>query len=252
MHIVSTPFKLIIINVVIFALMKIMWLLAPSLDITMESVVEHMALPATAGEAVKSYWTALTYMFTHLDFWHLLINCLWLAWFGTLLCEIAGARHVALNYIGGGLAGAILYVSFNTGFSPASDACLIGASAATLGVITATLVSEPGKRVRLAFIGTFSLRKLAIAGGVVFLLASMEMAPSQTAAHIGGIISGGLWAVAWRLYNRRNMRVMQQRARRRLARMELIDKARRSGYSSLTDAEKLILFDLSTSRRGAT
>ena len=94
-----------------------------------------MALPATAHEAVINFWTIFTYMFTHLDFWHLLINCLWLAWFGSLLCEIAGARHVMTTYIGGGIAGAIMYVTFNTGFFPTSDACLIGASAATLGVI---------------------------------------------------------------------------------------------------------------------
>ena len=248
----NVSFRLITVNVIIFALMKIMWQLAPSMNITMEGVVEHMALPATAHEAVINFWTIFTYMFTHLDFWHLLINCLWLAWFGSLLCEIAGARHVMTTYIGGGIAGAIMYVTFNTGFFPTSDACLIGASAATLGEITATLVSEPGKRVKLALMGIFSLRKLAIAGAVVFLLASMEMAPSQTAAHIGGIIAGGIWAVAWRIYNRRNMRIMQQRTRKRLARMELIDKARRSGYSSLTDAEKLTLFDLSTPRRDAT
>ncbi len=232
--------------------MKIMWLLAPSMDITMESAVEYMALPATDLGAAMSPWTILTYMFTHIDFWHLLVNCLWLAWFGSLLCEIAGARHVFINYIWGGILGGVTYVAFNTGFSPASDACLIGASAATLGVITATLVSEPGKRVRLAFIGIFPLRKLAIAGGIVFLFASMEMAPSQTAAHIGGMTAGAIWALIWRLHNRRNLRIMQQRARKRLARMELIEKARRSGYSSLTDAEKLKLFDLSAPRRNAT
>lgn len=229
--------------------MKIVWLFIPSMALTMESVVESLALPATVRGVAEAPWTVATYMFTHLDFWHLLVNCLWLAWFGMLLSEIAGDRHVTITYIGGGIAGAMLYVAFTTGFFPGSDACLVGASAATLGVITAALVSEPGKRVRLAFIGTFALRKLAVAGAVVFLLASLEMAPSQTAAHMGGILAGGIWAVAWRLYNRRNMRVMQQRTRRRLARMELVDKARRSGYASLTDHEKLTLFDMSSERQ---
>ncbi|MBD5225030.1 MAG: rhomboid family intramembrane serine protease [Bacteroidales bacterium] len=247
----NVPFRLIAVNVAVFALMKTVWLLIPSLDISMESVVGWLALPASwSGVAVKP-WTVISYMFTHLDFWHLLVNCLWLAWFGCLLQDVAGGRQVIVNYIAGGITGALLYVSFNSGFFPGEDACLIGASAATLAVITATLVSEPGRRVKIALVGIFPLRKLAVAGAVIFLFASLEMAPSQTAAHFGGIIAGGLWALAWRLYHRRHMRLMQQRTRSRLLRMELLEKARRNGYSSLTDAEKLSLFDLSVPRRDA-
>lgn len=247
----KAPFRLIAINVAIFAVMKIAWLLTPSTAVSMERIVGWLALPATWGELTAVPWTVVTYMFTHLDFWHLFVNCLWLAWFGCLLGDIAGGRQVAVNYLGGGITGALLYVSFNSGFIPGADACLVGASAATLAVITATLVAEPGRRVKITLIGTFSLRKIAVAGAVIFLLASLEMAPSQTAAHLGGILAGGIWAAVWRLYNRRHMRLMQQRTRSRLARIELLEKARRNGYSSLTESEKLSLFNLSAPRRDA-
>lgn len=247
----NVPFRLIAVNVAIFALLKIVWLLTPSLGISMESIVGWLALPASWSGVAREPWTIVTYMFTHLDFWHLLVNCLWLAWFGCLLGEVAGGLQVFVNYLAGGITGALLYVSFNSGFLPEADACLIGASSATLAVITATLVSEPGRRVKIALIGIYPLRKLAVAGAVIFLFASLEMAPSQTAAHIGGIVAGGILAVAWRFFHRRHMRLMQQRTRSRLARMELIEKARRNGYSSLTEAEKLSLFNLSAPRRDA-
>ncbi len=247
----NIPFRLITANVAIFAIMKLVWLLIPSLEISMESVVGWLALPASWSGVARAPWTVITYMFTHLDFWHLLVNSLWVAWFGCLLCEVAGGRQVLVNYLAGGIAGGLFYVSFNSGFFPGADACLIGASAATLAVITATLVSEPGRRVKIALVGVYSLRKLAVVGAVIFLFASLEMAPSQTAAHLGGIVAGGIWAITWRLYHRRHMRLMQQRTRYRLTRMELLEKARRSGYSSLTEAEKISLFNLSAEHRNA-
>lgn len=229
----------------VFALLKLLWVCLSAGNPAMEQALAWLALPSQPSEVALVPWTAVTYMFTHIDFWHLLINCLWLGWFGCMLAEIAGMRMMAVTYFAGGLTGAVAYVCVSAWLWPGTDACLLGASAATLAVVTATLIAEPGKRVQFAFIGAFSLRKLAVAGAVVFLLASMEMAPQQTVAHAGGIAAGAFSALLWKIVTRKNMRVMQQLTRRRLDRIELMDKAKRSGYASLTDDERLRLFNLS-------
>lgn len=245
----SLPIRIVTANVVIFAILKLAWVTMPAHILDMDAVVEALALPATARDFAVRPWTMATYMFTHIDFWHLLVNSLWLAWFGTLLTEIAGRGWALWNFVAGGVAGGVCYLLFSSVAAQPSDACLLGASAATMGVISAAMVAAPGKKVKMALVGTFSLRWVAAAGFVLFLLASLEMAPSQTAAHLGGIATGVISATVWRLHTRRNMRVMQQQARLRLEHHELVEKARQSGYASLTNAEKLQLFNLSSSGR---
>lgn len=243
--------RLVLINIAVFLLLKLIWLISPS-AITVEEIIGALALPASFGEAVKAPWSIVTYMFIHVDFWHLLVNCLWLAWFGALLKEIAGRRILALNFIAGGIAGGLCYLSLSAITDGESGAYLLGASAAVFAVITATLISAPRKRVTLAFIGSFSLRSIAAVGMVLFFLASIEMDSSQTAAHLGGIIVGTASSMAWRTKSRRRMEAMKSRARNRLEHLSLIEKVNRNGYSSLSRKEQLRLFNLSASEHSAT
>ena len=243
--------RLVLINIAVFLLLKLIWLISPP-AITVEEIIGALALPASLGDAVKAPWSILTYMFIHVDFWHLLVNCLWLAWFGALLKEIAGRRILALNYVAGGIAGGVCYLSLSAITSGSSEAYLLGASAAVFAVITATLISAPRKRVTLAFIGSFSLRSIAAVGMVLFFLASIEMEPSQTAAHFGGIIVGIASSMVWRAKSRRRMEAMKSKARNRLEHLSLIEKVNRYGYSSLSRKEQLRLFNLSASEHSAT
>lgn len=215
---------------------------------TVPHVVEWLALPATADNPWQHLMSPVTYMFTHIDFWHLLINCLWLAWFGNMLGEVAGKRWVVPVYVCGGIAGAIFYLAFSSVIlrdSITPGTMLLGASAATLALIAATIIITPGRRVTLAFIGTFPLKWIAAVAGVIFILAAFEMEPGQTAAHLGGVAAGCLWGAGWQTVTRRKMQRMKKSARQRVGQAALLQKVRRNGYASLTRAEKLTLFNLS-------
>lgn len=238
--------RLAIANIAVFLVLKLLWLTAP--DGTVDAIVNLLALPSTPGQLIHTPWALLTYMFIHIDFWHLVINCLWLAWFGALLSEVAGSRWLLADFLAGGLAGALMFMIVAP-MASAGSACLLGSSAAVFAVITATLISAPQKRVTLALIGAFSLRWIAAVGMILFFLASIEMEPSQTAAHLGGIAVGIISSIIWRLHTRRDMETMKNLTRNRLDHLALIDKVNRSGYSSLSRQEQLRLFNLSTGNR---
>lgn len=236
---------LILISISVFLMLKLLWFFAPE---AVTAAVEQLALPASGPAQWRHLLSPLTYMFTHIDFWHLLINSLWLAWFGGMLGEVAGKRWVVPLYLGGGVTGAIFYTAFSSVILHglvAPGTMLLGGSAATLAVITATLIITPGRRVTLALIGTFPLKWIAAVAGVIFILASLEMEPGQTAAHIGGIFAGGIWGTAWMAYTRRKMKQMKMAAKRSVNQAALLQKVRRNGYASLSRSEKLSLFNLS-------
>lgn len=248
---ISWPVRLAGINLLVFALLKITWMLLPTHLVSMESIVGALALPDTAGALLLRPWTLCTYMFTHIDFWHLLVNSLWLVWFGGLMCDIAGTRRFLQSFVLGGFGGAACYLLMaHTPFgahdgAEAMASCLLGSSAATMGVVAATMVTAPRRRVEFPLIGSITLHRMAAIGLVLFLCASMEMAPTQNAAHLGGIVAGVAAALVWRYRYRRHARTMKRHIRYRFERMELVEKARTSGYASLSHAERVKLFDLS-------
>ena len=238
-----TAIRIIIINFVIFLSIKGIWLVAPDLA---ESTINALALPSALNEAAAAPWSVISYMFVHIDFWHLLVNALWLAWFGSLLERIAGWRWTLADIIAGGLAGAVSYLALPLAIAGTEPAILLGASAATLSVISATLVSVPDKRIHIPVFGSVSLKVLSAVGLGVFICASLEMTAAQTAAHAGGMAAGAFSAFIWKRHSRRKMEQMKARTRERVTQMSLVDKARRSGYASLSRNEQLKLFNLSS------
>lgn len=222
--------------------MKIIWLTSPA---TINVVVDNVALPAEWNRFIVAPWTALTYMFIHIDLWHMVVNCLWLLWFGAMLNKMAGWRWVLVTYFAGGIFGAISYLTLGAISSTTSGTCLLGASAATLAVSASTLICVPNKKVKIPFIGTFTLKWVAAVGFVLLALTSIEMTTAQTVAHAGGIIAGGLCAIIWRIISRKRMNRIKIMAKQRMTHLTLVEKARRSGYASLTRDEQIQLFNTS-------
>ncbi|MEJ0013218.1 MAG: rhomboid family intramembrane serine protease [Bauldia sp.] len=79
---------------------------------------------AAIGDGAR-VWTFLTYAFLHADWGHVLINCVWLAAFGSPLARRFGAvRFLAYSAVGS-IAGAAVHLAIY----PTSAAPVIGASA---------------------------------------------------------------------------------------------------------------------------
>jgi membrane associated rhomboid family serine protease len=145
-------------------------------------------------------YTLLSYMFFHGDALHLIGNMLFLWVFGDNVEDALGhARYLAfyvLCGIAGGLAHAISL--------PASDAPLIGASAAVAGVVTAYLLLYPRVLVWvlvLRFIPVHISAAWALGAWIAmqfamviaqFLFPGSQIGPVAWWSHIGGILTGVL------------------------------------------------------------
>ena len=110
---------LILINVGVWILTKAVYVIfflynQPDVLLADAWILHYFALPALPGELVSRPWTLVTYMFLHIDFWHILFNMLWLFWFGRIFMEYLTSRQLLFTYLAGGLAGGLLYIlAFN-------------------------------------------------------------------------------------------------------------------------------------------
>ena len=145
-------------------------------------------------------WQLLTWGFLHGDFMHILMNMMFLYFFGTMLEGILGSRRFLVNYAIALLVSGI--VTLVVGLIASTSAPTVGASGAVYGIILAfgKIFSE---RVIL-FMLIFPMRARTFAWVMfavtfVFTLQSSSSAVSHV-AHLGGMIVGYLYLKrAWRL-----------------------------------------------------
>ena len=235
----KSAMALVSANVAVFVLLKAVWAFAPG---AVDGLMALLAMPSGLGAVLSHPWCVVTYAFVHIDFWHMLVNCLWLMWFGLWLGGIAGNAAVVRCYVAGALAGAAAYL---LAWGLTGGAQLVGAPAATLSVVAATLVMAPKRRVELPGGFAVSLKMLSAAGLLLLVCASMEMAAAQTAAHLGGLLAGVGLGVTYRRMARKRSRTDERNKQLRSERDALADKVRRLGYESLSRDEKVRLFSLS-------
>lgn len=228
---------------------------------------EWLSLGASPMDLIYRPWTLVTYMFTQVTLIHLLVNLLWLYWFGQILLTIYGDRALAWIYLGGGIAGGVVYIlaSFLGLVYPGSQLC--GASASLLAMMTVAAVKMPDMRLNLMLIGSVRLKWIAIFTILITLFGGSGGLGSIL-AHGGGVLFGVLYGTGWLRgfgtgrkgfagFGSKNSKSGQRKfSRRQINNVisavqgeslsherldELLDKIRISGYSSLTPGEKLEL-----------
>lgn len=226
--------RLILANILIWLIVSVLRVFSfllnkPDTSLT-DMIVDFLALPARTDILMTKPWTLVTYMFFHLEFFHLLFNMLWLFWFGKIFLEFLKARQLLIIYLLGGLSGGILYVLFYNIF-PVFEKSLdvsvaLGASASVMAIVTAISVYVPGYSVYLMFVGRIKIFYIAL---FLFIL-DFFMIRSENAgghiAHIGGALFGlayiltlrkgmnfnGMWNMGWfkritGIFNRKKLHV---------------------------------------------
>jgi len=245
-------------------------------------LVKILALPADLGELSSKPWTLITYMFLHESFFHLLFNVVMLYFGGKIFQEYLNQVKLFWTYVIGGVFGGLFFIlAFNS--LPAFDSLksmsvAMGASASVLGIIIAISTYVPDYTVHLFLFGKFKLKYLAIAFIAIDVLSIQSDNPGGHIAHLGGALWGFIYAfslkkgkdvykIFYKLYipkftwNKKNIRFDTSRPisgkplsddeynMRRAATQEeidqILDKISTSGYSSLTNKEKELLFKTS-------
>lgn len=164
-------------------------------------VARYVELPASLPRLLLAPWTLFTYMFLHLDLWHILWNMLALYAFGKIFLNFYSVRHFVGTYIMGGIFGGLFFVAaYNLFpyFAPqVGAATLVGASASVLAVVTASATRSPNYRVMLLFFGSVKLSTIAIATVLISFLMLAGSNAGGNFAHIGGAFAG--WLIAYML-----------------------------------------------------
>lgn len=274
--------KLIYINLGLFLtiqIVRIILYLSNSYAL-FDEFLNYLAIPSNLDVLVRRPWTIVTYMFLHVDFIHILVNLLWLYWFGTLFMQELGLKKLLSTYILGGLAGGVMFVLFYNIFpvfeQVKESAIALGASASVMAVVVAVSTYRPERRMHLVLIGPVKIIYIALVMFIFTSLVDFSVNTGGKIAHIGGALIGFLFAyyykqgkdiskgfdrlmdrmATWFKPGKQNMKVTHKRPsndieynKQKLEEQKeidhILDKISKAGYDSLSAREKELLFKMS-------
>lgn len=242
-------------------------------------LIGYLSLPASISQFVLQPWSIVTYMFLHVEFFHILFNMLWLYWFGKIFLDYLTGRQLLWVYILGGLSGGLLFIAAYNIFPvfevSISRAYALGASASIMAIVAAIATLMPDYPLYLMFIGKIKLKHIAIFTIVVDFLLIKSDNPGGHIAHIGGMAWGLMYTLFYlkqqnkggfmgkmsqylhhlfsvkpktkfKVYhNERHVSDDQYNINKKLQQEKIdkiLEKISKSGYSSLTKEEKELLF----------
>lgn len=277
--------KIVVINVAVFLVLNIISIVMIFAgEESGRFIVEQwVAMPGNFGRLARHAWTPLSYMFSQIEPLHLIFNMLWLYWFGIVFQLLSTPKRMIGLYLLGGLGGAALYLlAVNTiPYFAGHGGLLIGSSASVIAIVTATAIMAPDYRMNLLFLGAVSLKWIAIVTIGIDLLSVTGNNAGGHIAHLGGAAVGAIFALGLKrghditaplnslidaIVNlfRRRPKVRPSRFRTSGAPSaprpkapsaasaadqaeldKILDKIKKSGYSSLTADERARLFDVS-------
>lgn len=272
--------KLIVLNVAVFALEKLLgllfWLFTGS-SAWVGAVVHWFMVPLQWQEFFMRPWAVLTYAFLHGDVWHILMNMLILFWFGQIFTEYNKKERTWFYYLAGAIGGALLAM-LSYSFIPVihqgvGAPYMLGASASVMCIVVAITTLVPNYSVFVFLLGPVKLKYIAVFYVFIDLISIPAGNPAGHISHIGGALTGFFlvkqlqagtdWAYFFKdkldkfagFFSRKNrMTVIHNKSsNKREAGTKptqeqidaILDKITQSGYASLSDKEKEILFKAS-------
>ncbi|MES2807546.1 MAG: rhomboid family intramembrane serine protease [Bacteroidota bacterium] len=192
-------YLLIGINVFVFLLIGVLTVIE-KLTLRTNNVAaytyEYLAMPAYLPKLLVRFWTPLTYMFMHADFWHVLFNMLWLFWMGQIFEEFLGNKRILGLYLLGGLAGAVVFIAGYNLFplfsqsNALTGSNIVGASACVMAVTAAAATIAPDYTIMLFGMIPVKLKWIAIIYAILGFLGMTGGNAGGQMAHLGGLIIG--------------------------------------------------------------
>jgi len=267
--------RLIYINLGVFLVFRILNVFF-FLSGTPFPLMDWLALPADFSLLASRPWTLITYMFLHFDFLHILFNLLWLYWMGQIFLTYFDQGKLITIYLLGGIFGGLFYVagynSFPVFSQMISDSRLLGASASVIAIVTALAVHAPNHTLHLMFIGPVKIKYIALVSVLMYVIGISSTNAGGNLAHLGG----ACWGVIYVLQLRRgidpgkrvngifsglkkffgpkpkvkvsyrkpvdDIEYNRQKNQDQKRMNEILEKISKSGYDSLSEEEKEILF----------
>jgi len=270
--------KLIYINIGVFLLANISLLFISFSNRDLAEQIQNpwFSFPSNLNMLLLKPWTIITYMFYHVDIWHIVFNLIFFYWFGQIFLQYLDNKKLVGVYLLGGISGAIVFsIAFNfyqsaTGIN--FNGILFGASAAIMAVAIAISAIVPNYSLNMLFIGPVKLKYIALFYIVLDIISINRENPGGHIAHLGGALFGYIFAVQYKngkdltkglnsfldglssLFKfKRKMKVTYQKPfsdfdynKQKIDNQKemdrILDKIAKGGYESLTKEEKNFLF----------
>ena len=195
--------QLIIINIAVF-LVVLLIRLAMMLSGDMTIVNGHEVSPqfdafllvfkanADLKFSLTHFWTPFTYMFLHIDMFHILGNMLFVYIFGSILQDMGGRKLVIPIYLFGGLVGWLAFIlsAHFLKMMPIGNTAM-GASAGVMAIVAASATLVPDYEVNIFFV-KIPLRWIA-SFLIVANIASLSVLDNNNGGHLmhlGGVLAG--------------------------------------------------------------
>lgn len=220
----------------------------------------HLRLSAE-GLQQGYVWQVLTYQFLHANLIHLALNSMGLFAFGFAVEDALGKNRFVALYLISGVIGGLLHVGGQF-LLPAAfgHTGVVGASAGLFGLIAAFALLSPEENLQVALFMIYPITVSAkvLAGtflgisllGLIFEITGIGRSVVAHGAHAGGMLGGWLMLrfFAWRAtaQARNEEKAAQQASQSETDFISkevdpILDKVKKSGYHSLTTAEKKVL-----------
>ena len=280
--------KIIYINIAVFLVLRIAGIFCFFGDIDPIIFLSWIELPSSFAMLATRPWTIITYMFAHYDIFHILLNMLVLYWFGKIFMDFFSPKHFCGLYILGGIGGGLLYMiayQLLPGLDNHSG-WLIGASASIMAIVLATAVRAPQYSLNLLFFGPVHLKWIAIFYVAIDLLSIDGANMGGHISHLGGAMTGVLFTLLLnkgidftapinavidlftsigrpknpfarkkvKINNNKKQPSSRPDTTSGMSKEDentldiILDKIKKSGYTSLTEDEKRRLFQVSNKR----
>jgi membrane associated rhomboid family serine protease len=271
--------KLIFWNIAFFAVPNIVFGILSLFNINID-YLKYVSLSTNSSDLLWKPWSLFSYAFCHLSFLHILFNLIMLNFSGRLFLVFFNQKQLlSLYFVGSLFAG--LFFLLNYTFFPALatiNTSLVGASAAVMAILFATVSYSPFMNIRLLLFGNVKLWHLALVFIVIDFFQLTRDNSGGHISHIGGAffgfiyiqllkngtdvckwfttildfiitIFGGRKSKPFKKVHRTYKAPVEKRASKIVTKDkiqqqidEILDKISQSGYDSLTSEEKEFLF----------
>lgn len=243
---------IILINVLIFIVPLIINTILYLFNIKILSFFTFFELQPQINYFFKNIWTIITYAFIHSDIYHIFWNMFILYFASEYFLNFFDQKKYIKTYFYGILFGGLFFILSYNLFPVFKDnyTSLIGSSAAVYSVLIFICSYFPNNKVNLIL---FNIELKYI--GIVYVLLSLIQIPLENAggniAHLGGAFFGYMYAISLynnsfniklgNIVNKIKMNNINQSENQKVI-DAILDKISKSGYESLTNKEKELLF----------
>ena len=241
-----------------------------------EDIRIYLGLPDTIQMVIKRPWTLISYMFIHVKITHIIFNLFALSYIGKISMSFFNNKQIIYIYLFGGVFGGLSYTLISTIDPILQQGSLIGASSSILAILIATSIYKPNYIIQIPIISrSIKLKYLAFFIFCIFLIFIRDEETHNYTknaggyiAHIGGSIYGIIYIISiknklhplsiiYYLLRRFNMLdnnklrrhhlgedhlFRDRRERKKEIINKILEKISNSGYDSLSEKEKKILF----------